>query len=100
MSVWHGTSLPMYLSDNKRCLRTICPGHSYDEARSIANMPTLFERRTKLCQSYFRKMHNADHVSMINVRINHTFNCLLIRVLCEYVAVAEAYSASCQLEYR
>ena len=32
--VWH-TSLPMYLSDNietiqKRCLRTIFPGHSYD----------------------------------------------------------------------
>ena len=63
--VWH-TSLPMYLSDNietiqKRCLRTIFPGHSYDEARSISNLPTLFERRTKLCQSYFRKMHNADH---------------------------------------
>ena len=45
----------------KRCLRTIFPGHSYDEARSISNLPTLFERRTKLCQSYFRKMHNADH---------------------------------------
>ena len=63
--VWH-TSLPMYLSDNietiqKRCLRTILPWHSYDEARSISNLPTLFERRTKLCQSYFRKMHNADH---------------------------------------
>ena len=63
--VWH-TSLPMYLSDNietiqKRCLRTISPGHSYDEARSISNLPTLFERRTKLCQSYFRKMHNAVH---------------------------------------
>ena len=55
-----------YLSDNietiqKRCLRTIFPGNSYDEARSISNLPTLFERRTKLCQSYFRKMHNADH---------------------------------------
>ena len=63
--VWH-TSLPMYLSDNietiqKRCLRTIFPGHSYDEARSIYNLPTLFERRTKLWQSYFRKMHNAGH---------------------------------------
>ena len=63
--VWH-TSLPMYLSDNietiqMRCLRTIFHGHSYDEARSISNLPTLFERRTKLCQSYFRKMHNADH---------------------------------------
>ena len=45
--VWH-TSLPMYLSDNidtiqKRCLLTIFPGHSYDEARSISNLPTLFE---------------------------------------------------------
>ena len=63
--VWH-TSLPMYLSDHietiqKRCLRTIFPGYSYDEARSISNLPTLFERRTKLCQSYFRKMQNADH---------------------------------------
>ena len=27
----------------------------------IINQPTLFERRTKLCQSYFRKIHNADH---------------------------------------
>ena len=58
--------MSMYLSDNietiqKRCLRTIFPGHSYDEARSISNLPSLFERRTKLCQSYFRKMHNADH---------------------------------------
>ena len=63
--VWH-TSLPMYLSDHietiqKRCLRTIFPGYSYDEARSISNLPTLFERRTKLCQSYFRKMQNANH---------------------------------------
>ena len=63
--VWH-TSLPMYLSDHietiqKRCLRTIFPGYSYDEARSISNLPTLFERRTKLCQSYFRKTQNADH---------------------------------------
>ena len=63
--VWH-TSLPIYLSDHietiqKRCLRTRLPGYSYDEARSISNLPTLFERRTKLCQSYFRKMQNADH---------------------------------------
>ena len=64
-SLWH-TSLPMYLSDNietiqRRCLRTIFPGHSCDEARTISNLPTLFERRTKLCLSYFWKMHNADH---------------------------------------
>ena len=63
--VWH-TSLPMYLSDHietiqKRCLRITFPGYSYDEARSISNLPTLFERRPKLCQSYFRKMQNSDH---------------------------------------
>ena len=63
--VWQ-TSLPMYLSDNietiqKRCIRTIFPGNSYDEARSISNIPTLFKRCAKLCQSYFRKMHNAVH---------------------------------------
>ena len=63
--VWH-SSLPMYLSDHietiqKRCLRSIFPGYSYDEARSISKLPTLFERRTKLCQSSFRKMQNADH---------------------------------------
>ena len=56
---------------------------------------------------YYLRMYTSSvllvpgmNYSMINVRINHTFNCLLIRVLCEYVAVAEAYSASCLLEYR
>ena len=29
--------------------------------RPVLEYATLFERRTKLCQSYFRKMHNADH---------------------------------------
>ena len=62
--VWH-TSLPTYLSDHietieKRCLRTIFPGDSYDEARSISNLPTLFEIRIKLCLSYFRKTHNYE----------------------------------------
>ena len=62
--VWH-TSLPVYLSDHiatiQGCLRTIFPGYSYDETRSISNLRTLFKRRTKLCQSCFWKMHNADH---------------------------------------
>ena len=44
-----------------KLFKRVVSGHSYDEARSISNLPTLFERRTKLCQSYFRKMHNADH---------------------------------------
>ena len=55
----------MFLSDNiettvfKRDVNI--SWHSYDAAGSISNLPTLFERGTKLCQSYFRKMHNADH---------------------------------------
>ena len=51
----------MFIYGESSNLRTIFPGHSYDKARSISNLPTLFERRTKLCKSYFRKMHNADH---------------------------------------
>ena len=63
--VWH-SSLPIYVSGNietiqKRCLRTILPGHSYDEARSTSNLPNLYERRIKLCKSCLQKMHNADH---------------------------------------
>ena len=52
---------PCIYQTTLKLFRKIFPGHSYDEARPIANLPTLFERRTKLCQSYFRKMHNADH---------------------------------------
>ena len=52
--VWH-TCLPMYLSDNiesiqKRCLRTIFPGHSYDEARSISNLQ-LYLKDAPNCDS-------------------------------------------------
>ena len=92
--VWH-TSLPTYLSDNietiqKRCLRTIFPGHSYDEARSISNLPTLFERRTKLCQSYFRKMHNADH-KFFSFRVLHTmFSHLRAHAFARSVTVARS----------
>ena len=63
--VWH-TSLPDYLSDNietiqKRCLRTIFPGYSYGEARIMSNLPTLQDRRTKLCKLYFRKLTGTGH---------------------------------------
>ena len=34
---------------------------SYDEARIISNLPTLHERRSKLCRSYFYKFTDAGH---------------------------------------
>ena len=49
------------LKQFKRCLRRILPGHNHDEARLLSNRLTLFERCTKICQSYFWKMHSADH---------------------------------------
>ena len=55
--VWH-TSLPMYLSYHietiqKRCLRTIFPGYSYNEARSISNCASrIFGKCKTLITSY------------------------------------------------
>ena len=47
---WH-TNLPKYLSDNieliqKRCMKTIFPGCSYDDILEMTNLPTLHDRRT------------------------------------------------------
>ena len=68
---WH-TNLPKYLSDNieliqKRCMKTIFPGCSYDAILEMTNLPTLHDRRTTLCRAYFNKMN----------RSNHTLNALL-----------------------
>ena len=54
--VWH-TNLPIYLSDNfemiqKRAVRAIFPGVSYDDILNHINLSTLKERRDYLCQKY------------------------------------------------
>ena len=63
--VWH-TALPNYLSNSietmqKRCMRTIFPGYAYDEALLMTDLPTLLERRTKLCMKYFHKLTSSGH---------------------------------------
>ena len=63
--VWH-TSLANYLSNSidaiqKKCMRTISPGYAYDEALLITDLPTLLERRTKLCMKYFHKLTSPGH---------------------------------------
>ena len=62
---WH-TNLPKYLSDNieliqKRCMKTIFPGYSYDDILEMTNLPTLHDRRTTLCGTYFNKMNRSNH---------------------------------------
>ena len=55
--VWH-TNLPKYLSDNieiiqKRCLKTIFPGVTYEDILQMVNIPTLNDRRNAICKAYF-----------------------------------------------
>ena len=70
---WH-THLPKYLSDNielfqKRCMKTIFPGCSYDDILEMTNLPTLHDNRgTTLCRTYFNNKMN---------RSNHKLNALL-----------------------
>ena len=53
--VW-STNLPVYLSDNiemiqKRALRAIFPGMSYDDILTQINLSTLKDRRDYLCKA-------------------------------------------------
>ena len=63
--VWH-TNLPKYLSDNieiiqKRCLKTIFPGFTYEDILQMVNIPTLHDRRNAICQACFGRMRRGDH---------------------------------------
>ena len=60
------THLHTYLSDNieliqKRCMKTIFPGCSYDAILEMTNLPTLHDKRTTLCRAYFNKMNRSNH---------------------------------------
>ena len=55
-----------YLSDEieriqKRALKIINPDLSYRESLEATLLPSLSQRRHKLCQSYFGKMTNPSH---------------------------------------
>ena len=63
--VWH-SSLPKFLSDKielvQSCtMRIIYPGISYSEALTKADLPTLSDRKTKICKSYFTSMESPSH---------------------------------------
>ena len=63
--VW-STNLPVYLSDNiemiqKRTVRAIFPGMSYDDILTQINLSTLKDRRDYLCKKYFINMQARSH---------------------------------------
>ena len=58
--------ITQYLSDEieriqKRALKIIHPDLSYRESLEATLLPSLSQRRHKLCQSYFGKMTNPSH---------------------------------------
>ena len=64
-SIWH-TNLSKYLSDNieiiqKRCLKTIFPGFTYEDILQMVNIPTLHDRRSAICKAYFGRMRRGNH---------------------------------------
>ena len=63
--VWHN-SLPVYLSNQveqiqKRALRIIFPSLTYDQAMLTANLPSLHDRRSTLCNRLFHHMLDPSH---------------------------------------
>ena len=67
--MWH-TNLPKYLSDNiemiqKRAMKSIFPGKSYDDILNAIGMCTLHDRRHFLCAQYFKCMQVKSH------KLNH-----------------------------
>ena len=64
--VWHNNLLPVYLSNQveqiqKRALRIIFSSLSYDQAMLIANLPSLHDRRSTLCNRLFHHMLDPSH---------------------------------------
>ena len=58
--VWN-YAIPRYLSDElervqKRAMRIIFPGHSYDEALQLANCTRLSDRRNEICINTLQKI--------------------------------------------
>ena len=63
--VW-SINLPIYLSDNiemiqKRAVRAIFSGMSYDDILTQINFSTLKDRRDYLCKKYFINMQARSH---------------------------------------
>ena len=45
----------------KRCLKTICPGFTYENTMQMVNIPTLHDRRNEMCKTYFGTLRRGDH---------------------------------------
>ena len=46
-------------------MKTIFPGCSYDDILEMTNLPTLHDRRTRLCRAYFNKMNRSNHNALL-----------------------------------
>ena len=62
---WH-SSLPDWLSKDleqvqRRALRTCFGDGSYNELLNAAGLPTLLDRRMRLCESFYNKMNLSGH---------------------------------------
>ena len=78
--VWN-YAIPHYLSEElekvqKRAIRIIFPGHSYDEALQLANCTRLIDRRNKMCIKTLQKIVKcSEHgtasteLASINIRL-------------------------------
>ena len=48
----------MYVPDNieiiqKRCLKTIFPGFTYEDILQMVNIPTVYDKRNAICKAYY-----------------------------------------------
>ena len=63
--VWH-SSLPRYLSMDleqvqRRALRIIFGDGTYNDHREAAGLPTLLDRRLRLCEAFYKEMNKPDN---------------------------------------
>ncbi len=77
------SSLPVYLSEQveriiqKRALRILCPGETYEAALNITGLETLFDRRKNLSVELFQNIsNNNQHNFLIYYR-----NCLQMNLI-------------------
>ena len=66
------SSLPLHLSKQieriqKRALRILCPGESYEAALNITGLETLFDRRENLSVELFQNISNNNQHKIFNL---------------------------------
>ena len=71
---------PLYLSNQieqiqKRALQIIYPSFTYNQAMLTANFPSLYNRRSTLCERFFHRMFDPGHklnslVPALSLRVN------------------------------